>query len=111
MKNWREVLNDLYAAMMNAVGSILWGSPVHSGFYQTMFFKFPAINKVPLGKSELSPDLKAVFVSHKDVDFIKGMIDTFLQQYDVPDGITINLHVTVRSSDVLSRNHKSDFGL
>ena len=53
MKNWREVLNDLYAAMMNAVGSILWGSPVHSGFYQTMFFKFPAINKVPLGKSEL----------------------------------------------------------
>ena len=53
MKNLREVITDLYATMMNAVGSILWESPVHSGFYQTMFFKFPAINKAPLGKSDL----------------------------------------------------------
>ena len=49
--DWREVFVDLKFAMQMAVGKILWGSPVHRGFYQTMFLKFPKINTVPLGMS------------------------------------------------------------
>ena len=51
------------------------------------------------------------FVSYRDVDFIKDMIDTFLQKYDVPEGIKINLHVTVCSSVIPLRiiNLISDF--
>ena len=47
---------DLKFAMMLAAGNILWGSPLHRGFYQTMFLKFPHIDDVPLGPSFFSPD-------------------------------------------------------
>ncbi|KAI0743498.1 Alpha/Beta hydrolase protein [Daedaleopsis nitida] len=76
--SWSEVLKDLKFAMMMAAGNILWGSPIHRGFYQTMFLKFPHIEAVPL-------------------DFIKNMIDMFLQTYPVPPGLTIDLHTTGHS--------------
>ncbi|KZT04985.1 alpha/beta-hydrolase [Laetiporus sulphureus 93-53] len=79
-KNWKEVLVDLDFPMMKAKGKILWGSPLHRGFYQTMFVKFPGIGSAPL-----------------DLDYIKDMVDAFLQTYKVPEGITINLHSTGHS--------------
>lgn len=32
----------------------------------------------------------------KFADFIKNMVDQFLQTYPVPEGLTIDLHTTVR---------------
>lgn len=48
MKDWKEVLTDLKFAMMMATGNILWNSPIHQGFYQTMFLKFTTIEVIPL---------------------------------------------------------------
>ncbi|KAL5522857.1 hypothetical protein ACEPAG_8875 [Sanghuangporus baumii] len=76
--DWKEVIVDLSFAMMMSVGKILWGSPIHNGFYHTMFTEFPDIEQAPL-------------------DYIKNMIDSFLQSYEVPEGITINLHSTGHS--------------
>ncbi|KAJ7911965.1 Alpha/Beta hydrolase protein [Mycena leptocephala] len=78
VRDWKEIFVDLKFAMMMVPGSILWGSPIHTGFYQTMFIKFPDIGLAPL-------------------DYIKHMIDNFLQSYNVSPGIAINLHVTGHS--------------
>ncbi|KAL5481178.1 hypothetical protein ACEPAI_10119 [Sanghuangporus weigelae] len=76
--DWSEIIVDLDFLMVMSVGNILWGSPIHNGFYLTMFTEFPDIGQAPL-------------------DYIKNMIDSFLQLYEVPEGITINLHSTGHS--------------
>ncbi|KAI0086452.1 hypothetical protein BDY19DRAFT_343649 [Irpex rosettiformis] len=76
--DWREVLVDLKFALIMATGNNLWGSPIHRGFYQTMFLKFPHVQQAP-------------------IDYIKNMIDKFLVNYPVPPGIPIYLHSTGHS--------------
>ncbi|KAJ3766462.1 Alpha/Beta hydrolase protein [Lentinula raphanica] len=78
MKDWKEIFVDLKSAMTMAIDKILWGSPIHQGFYQTMFLEFPNLASAPL-------------------DYIKRMIDTFLQTYVVPSDVNIYLHVTGHS--------------
>ena len=84
--------------MMMAAGNVLWGSPIHRGFYQTMFLKFPHIDAVPLGL--FTSALLRLNLSNAPwcADYIKNMIDKFLQTYPVPPGLTIDLHTTVRQT-------------
>ncbi|KAL5522896.1 hypothetical protein ACEPAF_1163 [Sanghuangporus sanghuang] len=55
-------------------GNILWGSPIHNGFYHTMFTEFPDIGQAPLGTSQPLVRRSGCLL------------------YEVPEGITINLH-------------------
>jgi len=75
LRNWGQVLTNVKSALMMSVGRVLWGSPVHTGYYQTMFLKFPHIDSVPL-------------------DYIKNMIDKFLNAFQGPP---IYLHCTGHS--------------
>lgn len=98
MSDWKEILTDITFALMMATGNILWGSPLHRGFYETMFLNFPHIDAAPLGSYLFKP-IVASHLPTADIlglpDFIKNMIHQFLQTYPVPEGLTIDLHITV----------------
>ncbi|KAL5498854.1 hypothetical protein ACEPAH_1372 [Sanghuangporus vaninii] len=68
-------------------GNILWGSPIHNEFYHTMFTEFPDIGQALLGTSQ-------PFVMRS------GRV-----LYEVPEGITINLHSTAKSYTTALDNH------
>ena len=52
MKSIQEILTDLDAVLTVSENGRLWTSPIHDGFYVTMFKEFPKIDMAPIGETK-----------------------------------------------------------
>ena len=91
--DWKEILTDISFALTSAAKPILWGTPIHNGFYHTIFTPFAAIGEAPLSRS--IPLTCANETLTERLDYIKIAIDDAIRYFVNDPGTTTYLHTTV----------------
>lgn len=95
---------DLSVSLVEASSPHLWGTPVHNGFYKTLFNEFNGIGEAPISASGLLRHIpsKDEVPNEFSTGYIKKMIDIYAQTIAINPDVITYFHIAVGTFSLLS---------